>query len=266
LIYASKSFCADCGAKWIDNRITMKQVAHDFGDMYIGLDTKFIRTFFDLFRKPEAVILGYMQGRRVNYMDAVRYLLLALFVTGIYTFVLKQTGILDEIMEAQFQATVLAYQEMGMSESEIEKSAGFAQKFATQVFEFQGFLLVLTIPLLALAARITFSGKRYFNFTEQIVFYLYTYGHAVIATTPITILILFLYPDGFTYLGFITFPLMYLYNMYCYKRCFTMGKAAIIKKTILSFFVLIGIFIALGILIVVLGFLLGLLLKSIGVF
>ena len=26
LIYAGKSYCSDCGAKWIDNRITIKQV------------------------------------------------------------------------------------------------------------------------------------------------------------------------------------------------------------------------------------------------
>lgn len=84
----------------------MKQVAHDFGDMYVGIDTKFVRTFMDLFRKPEAVILGYMNGRRVNYMDAVRYLLLALFVTGIYTFVLKQTGVMDVITKGQEAATI----------------------------------------------------------------------------------------------------------------------------------------------------------------
>jgi RNA polymerase subunit RPABC4/transcription elongation factor Spt4 len=101
LIYAGKSHCSNCGCKWIEKRITMKQVAHDFGDMYVGIDTKFVRTFMDLFIKPEAVILGYMNGRRVNYMDAIRYLLLALFVTGIYTFVLKNTGAFENIITSQ---------------------------------------------------------------------------------------------------------------------------------------------------------------------
>jgi hypothetical protein len=265
LIYVGKSHCANCGCKWIENRITMKQVAHDFGDMYLGIDTKFVRTFLDLFRRPEAVILGYMGGRRVYYMDAVRYLLLALFVTGIYTFTLKQTGILDEIMASQFEATVEAYRQMGMSEDQIEKSAGFAQELGSQAFELQGFLLLLTIPLLAFTARLTFYGKRYFNFTEQIVFYLYTYGHSIIVTTPFTLIVVFFFPAWFTYISFITFPLMYLYNMYCYKRCFKISNAAIIKKTVLSIVILIGLSIATGIVLVILGIIAGLLIKSIGI-
>lgn len=264
-IYANKRFCADCGAKWIDNRITIKQVAADFSDNYIGFDTKFIRTFIDLFRKPEAVIKGYINGRRVNYMDAVRYLLLAIFVTGIYTFVLKQTGVLDEIIHSQAEATREAYRSMGMTENQVIESTAQAQKFSQQVFEFQGFFLLFTIPLLAFAARLTFWGKRYFNFTEQIVFYMYTFSHMVIATTPITILLVFVAPDYFMYIGFVTFPLLYIYNAYCYKKCFNLSTAALFTKTLISILVIIGVFVASGILLGILGIIVGLILKITGI-
>jgi hypothetical protein len=261
MIYAEQNFCSLCGAKWLENRITIKQISHDFTDMYIGVDTKFIRTFVDLFKRPEAIITGYMNGRRVNYMDAMRYLLVALFITGLYTFFIKNTGVIDSIMEAQRPATIEAYQQMGIGEEEITETLVQIDKFTKIAFEFQGFILLLTIPLLALAARITFWNKRYFNFVEQIVFYMYTYGHSVIVTTPFTLLLLFLRPDLINYIGFVTLPLMYGYNIYCYKRCFRMDNTAILTKTLISIFVLFGILIAIGIV----GVLVGIVLKVTGI-
>jgi hypothetical protein len=249
LIYAGKSHCANCGCKWLENRITMKQVGNDFADMYIGIDTKFVRTFLDLFKKPEAVILGYMNGRRVNYMDAVRYLLLAMFVTGIYTFVLKNTGIIDDIMASQTAETIRAYEQMGMDSTEALENSKYAQNMSKQVFEFQGFFLLVSIPFLAVIGRITFWNKRYFNFTEQMVFYMYTYGHSIIVTTPFTILTVYFFPDALIYIGFVSLPLMYLFNMYCYKRCFGMDNSQIILKTLISF----GVIILSGLILFILG-------------
>lgn len=153
---------------------------------------------------------------------------------------------------------------MGMPEEQALESAVNAQFFTKQAFEFQGFLLLLTIPFLAMVARITFWGKRYFNFTEQLVFYLYTYGHSVIVTTPFSILVVFLFPAGFIYIGLISLPLMYLYNAYCYKRCFKMDNMAIATKTLISVFVMIGLTLAIGIILVILGIIVGLLLKGTG--
>jgi hypothetical protein len=73
----------------------MRQVGVDFTDIYLGLDTKFVHLFVDLFRKPRDVITGYINGRRRYYMDAIRYLLLALFLTGKYIFIIHSSGVLD---------------------------------------------------------------------------------------------------------------------------------------------------------------------------
>ncbi len=79
LIYAGKTYCSDCGAKWIENQITMRNVANDFSDMYLGWDNKFLITFLDLFRSPGQVINGYINGHRGKYLEAVRYILLSCF-------------------------------------------------------------------------------------------------------------------------------------------------------------------------------------------
>ena len=92
LIYAGKSHCSNCGAKKIDKRITIKNVAADFSDMYLGFDNKFLVTMRDLLLRPEKVINGYIDGVRMRYVDALRFLLFSLFISGIYVFILKQIG------------------------------------------------------------------------------------------------------------------------------------------------------------------------------
>jgi hypothetical protein len=63
--------------------MAMRDVAVDFSDIYLGCDIKFVRTFWILFKNAEKVITGYITGRRTAYLDAVQYLLVALFVIRI---------------------------------------------------------------------------------------------------------------------------------------------------------------------------------------
>jgi len=232
MLYAGHSHCASCGAKWIENRITMRQVGMDFTDMYIGLDTKFAHTFLDLFRRPGKVINGYINGRRMYYMDAVRYLLLALFVTGIYVFVIRNSGAFEQYLtEIQAEMT-----RMGMANAN-EQSLVFQNKLQDILFDYQGLMLLLTIPLFALAGRITFWKKTYFNYTEQIVFYMYAYGHMVIVTTPISILLLFVSPEIFTYWSFVGYIFLFLHSAYSYKECFGLDISTTILKSLIGIIV-----------------------------
>jgi hypothetical protein len=260
LVYATKTHCSNCGAKWIQNRITMRQVGMDFSDMYLGVDTKFVHTFVDLFRKPEAVITGYINGRRMYYMDAIRYLLLALFITGIYMFIVRSSGTLDNYMvEVQRELG-----QVGGDAAENAKVAATQKKVTDFIFDFLSLITLLTIPLLALIGRITFWGKRYFNFTEQIVFYLYTFAHITIATTPITIILLWISPEVFTYWTFLTYPFMFLYNAYCYKRCFNLDLSTTILRSLVSLIIMVIVFLGTMILVFLLSFLAALIADKLG--
>ncbi|PRP67196.1 DUF3667 domain-containing protein [Nonlabens agnitus] len=237
MLYVGHTHCASCGAKWIQNRITMRNVASDFSDMYLGLDTKFGHTFIDLFRKPEAVINGYINGRRVYYMDAVRYLLVALFITGIYVFVLKQTNIMEDYMDIAGMADSPAFAQYSPEQLERQKS------FSSTAMDYQGVILLLTIPLLALVGRITFWGKQYYNFTEQVVFYLYNYAHMVIATTPISILLIYVSPQVFFYWSFLGYLFLLWQSAYSYQRCFQLDLQQIILRSLISIVVFVFLFI-----------------------
>ncbi|WP_194850815.1 DUF3667 domain-containing protein [Nonlabens antarcticus] len=260
MLYSGHTHCASCGAKWIENRITMRQVGTDFTDMYLGVDTKFVRTFVDLFRKPGVVINGYISGRRQYYVDAIRYTLLTILISGLYTFLMRSGGFFDVYL-TEIQA-------MTPSGSESPEAQEFGTKFGLKmvnfIFDFQGLIHFTTIPLLALVGRITFWGKRYYNFTEHIVFYLYTYAHSMIVTTPITIILMYLSFDLYMYWSFSVFPAMFLYNAYCYKRCFNLDFQTTVLRSLISIIVLITILILAFLFLMIIIFLTALIASKLG--
>jgi len=246
LVYAGKSYCSNCGAKWIEKRITMRNVGADFADMYIGLDTKFVRTFIDLFKKPEEVITGYITGRRMNYVDALRYLLVSLFVSGLVFFIMKQLDI--DIMQIMDLDSM--YKNMGYSPEEIVQQIEIQKKAQEFQSKYLSFIIFASIPILALIGMITFWGKKYFNFTEQIVFYMYTYSHITITSSIVSISLLFIDPSYFTYWAAINYILMPLYIAYCYKRCFNLNWQEAILKMFIALFVTIAITILITVIVI----------------
>lgn len=62
----TQNYCDDCGAKVIRNRLTPKVLATQVNKEFISFDNKFLKTFIDLFTKPEVVINGYINGTQKN--------------------------------------------------------------------------------------------------------------------------------------------------------------------------------------------------------
>lgn len=249
LVYAGKAYCADCGAKWIEKRITLRNVGQDFADMYLGYDTKFVRTFIDLFKKPEEVIKGFINGRRMGYVDAIRYLFVSLFVTGIVFFILKQMDLdVLKIMDVES-----IYKDLGYSAERIQRELAMQRRIQEVQSKYMSFIIFASIPVMALIGRITFWGKKYFNFTEHIVFYMYTYSHITIASSIVSIVLLLASPSYFTYWGSVAYIIMPLYMAFAYKRCFKLNW----QEAILKMFVAILLSLFVFVLIVILGIIIG---------
>lgn len=258
LLYAHKTYCSNCGAKWIEKRITMRNVAGDFADLYLGFDTRFMRTFLDLFKKPEAVINGYITGRRMAYIDAVRYLLIALFISGIYMLAIKSANIdLSGMIDGMQSITP-----QNQTAQKTEEVKAMQLKMMDYISNYQGIILFATIPFLAIMGRITFWGKRYYNFTEQCVFYMYTYSHSMIVTTPISIALIYLSPKVLISYSLLNFPLMFIYNAYVYKRCFKLDIQQTILRTLVALLVVVVGLIVLMIIGILIGVLVAVIYKK----
>lgn len=251
LVYEHKKYCADCGAKWIENRITMRSVFSDFTDMYIGLDTRFVRTFLDLFKRPEAVIRGFINGRRMGYVDAIRYLFISLFFSGIFIFLLKKMNI--EMFDPEELRTL--YENMGYNEEMINKQVSFMGGYSAFIQDYMSFIILLSIPIYAFLGKLTFWGKRYYNYTEQVVVQLYTYSQVAITLAPLNLIVIYFFKDIYIIWSNVPLLTMLVFNAYVYKRLFKLSLPGIIGKSLLFLFWTIVTFIVIVISAIILGFL-----------
>ncbi|MGJ8685226.1 MAG: DUF3667 domain-containing protein [Nonlabens sp.] len=242
LVYAGKAYCADCGAKWIEKRITMRNVGADFADMYLGIDTKFGRIFIDLFKRPQHVINGYIKGARMNYVDAIRYVFIAIFMSGMYMFVIKTFDI--DITGGMMNNDEL-YKSLGYSAERIAETNAQNEMVLDFVSKYQGLIVFVTLPILALIGRITFLRNKRYNYTEHLVFHMYTYSHYVIASTPITIILSFISIDALLAWSLSSYLLIFTFNTYCYKKCLDLNWQEAILKALIA--ILVAIAMAIGI-------------------
>ncbi len=236
-MYAGQNYCSHCGAKWIEKRITMRNVFHDFSDMYLGIDTKFFRTFIDLFIRPEVVIDGYITGRRNHHVDALRYLLIAVFLGGIYALVLNKTGAFDQMLESSTNFYENLPEEQIAAQKEFNEK--FAKAYKDWFFDFQSLFYFISIPFFAFFARLTFWGKRFYNYTEQMVFYMYAYSQFSIITIPFNIVLVFVYPELLTQLSFLWFLPFIFYVGYAYQRIFQLTLSHIIILALKSIIIFV---------------------------
>ena len=81
-IVLDQRFCSHCGGKRIYNKLTWRNLIEDFVDRFFNLENSFLKTFIAMFKQPEDVIGGYMNGMRKKYLPAFSYFAVAITVAG----------------------------------------------------------------------------------------------------------------------------------------------------------------------------------------
>ncbi len=249
----SQKYCGECGAKIIQNRLTPRVIATQINEQFISIDNKFFRTFIDLFKKPESVILGYINGTRKRHIDVLQYFAISLTLAGIQVFLMttffKNALEFDSSFTEPFK---------NLANQEKNPFVGFEYDIFTK---YQGLIYILTVPLSAFGTWLVYFvvGKKQFNYTEHLVLNLYYSAQIIIITAVFRILFLIF---GLNYLivsTIITIP-TFIYLGYVLKRIFkesfweTTAKFILVMLVymfsliilMLLFGVLIGIIIALN--------------------
>jgi hypothetical protein len=209
----SKNYCPDCGAKHIRNRLTTIVLLNQINDQFLSIDNRFLITFLDLFKKPEKVINGYINGLRRKYIDVLQYFAIALTLAGIQVF----------LMEYFFT-------------SELESSFEILKKIDSSTQE--------NNPFYAVASWLTnFLIKPYYsyNFTEHLVLNIYYYTQIIIITAVLSILFLCFGLDYLLISGLVSiFTLIYHY--YTLKRVFRLDfwESVAFFMLVMVSFVIVG--------------------------
>ncbi|WP_178983686.1 DUF3667 domain-containing protein [Winogradskyella helgolandensis] len=209
----SQKFCDECGAKIIQNRLKPKVLAQQVNAQFISIDNKFLRTFIDLFKQPETVIIGYIDGTRKKYIDVLQYFAISLTLAGIQVFLI--TTFFKEALtfSPEFITTI-----ENMPEQDINPMASFNPDIFTK---YQGLIYILGVPVSALATWLVYYlfGNKRFNFTEHLVLNLYYSAQIIIITAVFSILFLV---TGMNYLivsSLLGLP-TFIYLAYILKKIF----------------------------------------------
>ena len=233
------SFCSNCGAKIIRNRLTFKNLWYDIIERYFNVDNTLFKTFLHLFTRPEVVIGGYILGVRKKYLNPISYLGIALTLSGITIFSIRKF----------FDNDIDWGSLSGASEQ-------FGAKWKDITFDYSSFFFIMYIPILAFAAFLVFRKAKY-NFTEHFITYIYILAHYSILSFPISMLLLIVAPQY--YLSFGTFFFIFIlgYSIFVCQRINRYSAKKLVLKsmiyTFLSFCGYIGFIIALMILLFLTG-------------
>ena len=177
------SFCANCGAKVIRNRITIKSLWFDFTERFFNLDNTFLKTFKHLFSRPDDVIVGYINGARKKYLNPVSYFTIAIMLGGLFVYI--HTEFFPDALDFKFRYP----DESSLSESE-KFGLGFQKKINYYLFKYQSLFYVAMLPFLALISKLIFFNKKRFNLSEHFVINIYAYSHLSIIINTIYIFVL----------------------------------------------------------------------------
>lgn len=211
------SYCPNCGAKVIRNRITLKNLWYDVIDRYFNLDNTFIKTFVHLFSKPETVIESYIKGIRRKYLNPISYLGIALTVSGFIAFLMTK-------LSNQLDFDIFS---LGTKNLAQEKILNFT-------LDYQSLLFVLYIPMMALASWPCFEEKKY-NFSERVVVFMYTLAqYSVFIFLPSLFLLAF-FPVLYPKFTLISVLIMLVYGGYVIKRI-SKVKGIVFAARMLAFY------------------------------
>jgi len=239
-LVSDSDFCNRCGGKVIRNRLSFKNLFEHISETFFNYDNKLLRTFIDLFRKPEMVIGGYIDGIRKRYVNPISYFGLAITLSGLYIIIVNK----------YFPET------LDYSNFALEGQEEIQQKNMSFIQEYMSIFMMLYIPIYALIAWITFVGLKKFNYTELIVVFMYWQSQlSIVSAILILITAIFGITGGIVSMVFL--PLMFIYASFILKRLYKLSFGQLILRTLLFFVVLGVVLVIISIIVAIIMFITG---------
>ncbi|MRI02137.1 DUF3667 domain-containing protein [Kriegella sp. EG-1] len=228
------SFCPNCGAKVIHNRLTLKNLGTDFFARYFNLENTLIKTILHLFYQPQLVIEGYINGTRKKYLNPVSYLGLGITLSGLIVILIKKYS-------SKIDLNII---------NSGGKSAAMTTMFDFTM-DYQAIITIMLIPLMAIASWLSFQNKNY-NFTERQIVFMYTITQYTLVSIIPSVVILLFAPElyGTSTLYFLAF--LYLYSAFVIKKISNLNGVNYWARLFLFFVIFTILYLCLSTLILIL--------------
>ncbi|MCL5245271.1 DUF3667 domain-containing protein [Cellulophaga sp. 20_2_10] len=231
------SFCPDCGAKVIRNRLTIKNLLSDITERYFNLDNTFLRTFLHLFTKPDVVINGYVNGTRRKYLNPISYFGIALMLAGFLMFFMRKVFNFEMELDAFDQ---------GMNPE-------FTKKMTNVIYDYSSLLFISYIPIFLIAGLITLNKRKHL-LAEYTVSVIYSLAQWSILSFFTSMLIIAYFPESYSNYSLTLTLFLILYFIYVQQRLNKYSAWQIVYKSVLFTGVFFTIFVGLIIFLMIAGF------------
>ena len=219
-------FCQECGAKRMYNRLNWRNLFEDFIERFLNIENHFLKTFLNLFKKPDDVIVGYIQGVRKRYIPAFSYFAIAVTLSGFYAFVFKE-WFMDNYIDANTFV-------VNPGAADFQQNVN--EELFSNIMDYQSIISFIYVPILSLISIIVFWNYRRFNYVEHIVIHLYLYSQVLIVTT-IGNMIFVWNPLLSAIVGILLTLCSVIYGAYVFKEVYQLSISSMILKTFLFFIV-----------------------------
>lgn len=213
------NYCRSCGGKIIRKRLSFKNLFEHLSETFFNYDNKLLRTFVQLIKNPEDVIIGYINGVRKKYINPISFFGLSLTLSGLSIFLLKKF--------------YLEYLDFSKLFEGLQVSPDVNNFTSGSVLEYNSLFYAFLIPLMAFVSWVTFLDKKY-NFTEHIIIYLYSMSLLTVFSVIAGQIVLFITPNSYIIFSLSIWLFMLIYHGYALKRIFKLSIGSLILKTIIA--------------------------------
>ncbi len=195
-------FCSICGENLHQQRFTAKEVLYDVPNAVISFDRGLFRTFRMLSIRPGETVRKILAGLRIRYYKPLNFIFLM--------------GVLYTLLFASFNID-------GKIEQSTNDNSAFDDFLLTKSIQWQAFLLLIQIPVIALSSWFLFRKKGLY-YGEHIVANSYMVGEVTLF--PIIMFPLYLICNNtivvdilnYVYLALILFYATFFYYDWLFER------------------------------------------------
>ncbi|TXI68613.1 MAG: DUF3667 domain-containing protein [Flavobacterium sp.] len=214
-------YCSNCGAKIVDDRLSLKGTWEEFVGPFFSWDNNFWRTFIGLFTNPKDVLEAYISGARKKYFQPFSYIILyATIAVFFYKF---------------FPLDIISdYSEGFTKDYNSTNSTGNVPKidmkgFMETLMSYYNFFVLLLIPIYALTSYIIFN-KRGHNFFEHLVFNSYLQTNLGFISLVLQVVLVNIIGMSFGTYSILFLLLFILFTLYAFKKLYEQN----IKQSLIS--------------------------------
>jgi len=240
------SFCSNCGAKVVKERINTKLLINEFITKYLGWDNSFFFTLRMLLSSPATVISEYLDGVRKRYMAPIVFVSFGVALGSIFynTYADEYLSMTNELTDSQFTLIQESYDEGNMSEKQYQfqkENLESSKNFQGSILKYYNIVSFLSLPIYALISLLVFGRK--LTYGEHLVTNCYLQGLSFFGG------ILFFLGGIYLWTPLISLQLLFImpFYLWTYGKLlnFSLGKAFL--KFLLFLAVLIGLLLVIAI-------------------